>query len=111
MEERLVSGTHLSAAFEHLHSRKILYRDIKPENIGFDVRGDIKVFDFGLAKEVHENLSDGDGCYNLTAMTGTPRYMAPEVALNKPYNESCDVVRAHLTLLHVPIPVFSLYLQ
>ena len=111
MEERLVSGTHLSAAFEHLHSRKILYRDIKPENIGFDVRGDIKVFDFGLAKEVHENLSDGNGCYNLTAMTGTPRYMAPEVALSKPYNETCDVVRAHLTFFRVPLLSFSLYLQ
>lgn len=32
-----------------------------------------------------------DGLYNLTGDTGSPRYMAPEVALGKPYNDTCDV--------------------
>jgi serine/threonine protein kinase len=53
-------------------------------------RGDIKIFDFGLAKELTEKLRNVDGTYNLTEMTGSPRYMAPEVANSKPYNATCD---------------------
>lgn len=63
----------------------------QPDNIGFDVRGDIKIFDFGLAKELHESSRLDNGLYKLTGDTGSPRYMAPEVALGKPYNETCDV--------------------
>jgi serine/threonine protein kinase len=67
-----------------------MYRDIKPDNIGFDVRGDVKIFDFGLAKEF-DRTKAVDGTYRFTGDTGSPRYMAPEVALGKPYNESVDV--------------------
>jgi len=52
------------------------------------VRGDVKIFDFGLAKEVNPAERDADGFYKLTADTGSPRYMAPEVALGSPYDES-----------------------
>jgi serine/threonine protein kinase len=56
----------------------IIYRDLKPDNIGFDVRGDVKIFDFGLAKEINPKKKLDDGTYNLTADTGSLRYMAPE---------------------------------
>ena len=91
VESKLVAGFDLAAAILYLHNRNILYRDLKPENVGFDIRDDVKLFDFGLAKEVHPKNKDSDGYYKLTAMTGSPRYMSPEVALGKPYNESCDV--------------------
>ena len=52
----------------------------------------IKVFDFGLSKEINEDLSLGDGTYKLTGQTGSIRYMAPEVFLERPYNMSCDAV-------------------
>jgi serine/threonine protein kinase len=56
----------------------IIYRDLKPDNIGFDVRGDVKIFDFGLAKEFDPAKKAADGTYKLTADTGSLRYMAPE---------------------------------
>jgi len=90
-EEILLAGYDLSDAFAYLHGRKIVYRDIKPENIGFDIRNDIKIFDFGLATELRDSRKAKDDLYNLTGMTGSPVYMAPEVANEMPYNEKCDV--------------------
>ncbi|CAJ1951850.1 unnamed protein product [Cylindrotheca closterium] len=90
LEDKLVAAFDLSAAILYMHNKNILYRDLKPENVGFDIRDDIKLFDFGLAKEVFSEDKDADGLYKLTAMTGSPRYMAPEVALEKPYSFSCD---------------------
>mmetsp|Transcript_20178 Transcript_20178/g.26017 ORF Transcript_20178/g.26017 Transcript_20178/m.26017 type:complete len:399 (-) Transcript_20178:220-1416(-) len=89
--ERLTVCYDLSCALKYLHDMNIVYRDIKPDNIGFDVRGDVKIFDFGLAKELHPDKVDADGTYKLTGDTGSPRYMAPEVFLDKPYNATCDV--------------------
>lgn len=60
-----------------LCSCSVIYRDIKPDNIGFDVRGTVKVFDLGLAKEIHPP-GGISGLYNLTGETGSPRYMSPE---------------------------------
>ncbi|KAL7567966.1 hypothetical protein ACA910_019675 [Epithemia clementina (nom. ined.)] len=89
--ERLTVGYDLSCALGHLHDMHIIYRDIKPDNIGFDVRGDVKIFDFGLAKEFQNKDRGRDGTFKLTAETGSPRYMAPEVFMGKQYNETCDV--------------------
>lgn len=63
----------------------------KPDNIGFDYEDTLKVFDFGLAKELRADLKNEDGLYKMTAFTGAVRYMAPEVGLGKPYNQYADV--------------------
>ena len=54
-------------------------------------RGDIKIFDFGLARELRNDLRNPDGTYRMTEATGSPRYIAPEIANGLPYNQSCDV--------------------
>mmetsp|Transcript_10720 Transcript_10720/g.29538 ORF Transcript_10720/g.29538 Transcript_10720/m.29538 type:complete len:422 (-) Transcript_10720:184-1449(-) len=89
-EERIVVAYDLASAVEYIHNRGMMYRDLKPENIGFDIRDDVKLFDFGLVKELHDNMKEADGTYKLTEMTGSPRYMAPEVAMGLPYNQTCD---------------------
>lgn len=88
--ERMAVAYDLACALSYLHSLCIIYRDLKPENIGFDVRGDVKIFDFGLAKELDRSKRDENGTYNLTGVTGSFKYMAPEVYLSKPYNETAD---------------------
>jgi len=69
----------------------IVYRDIKAENIGFNFRGKITLFDFGLPKELHDADRLKDGNWKLSGHTGTLRYMSPEVFKSVPYNYSCDV--------------------
>lgn len=64
---------------------------LKPDNIGFDKAGTLKLFDFGLAKELKKGAAHADGRYQLTGNTGSRRYMAPEVAKELPYNASVDV--------------------
>eukprot|EP00752_Nemacystus_decipiens_P007986 g7135.t1 len=85
----------LAAALRHLHEeaipgRMVVHRDVKPDNIGFTAEGDLKLLDLGLSKVVSKSEMD-NAAYNMTGETGSVRYMAPEVAESRPYNEKVDV--------------------
>ena len=69
----------------------MVYRDVKQENIGFDIRGDVKLFDFGLCKSLDEKWKAKGHGYQLTPYTGSVPYMAPEVGKGLPYDQSADV--------------------
>jgi len=89
--ERLMASRDIANAIYFLHSKCIVYRDLKPDNLGFDMSGVLKVFDFGLAKRMDTAEKSDNGMYLLTGNTGSLRYMAPEVAKGEPYNERVDV--------------------
>lgn len=88
--ERLQCAIDIASAVEYLHSKRVIYRDLKPANIGFDGEGVVKVFDFGLAVELPEG-SEPNATFNLAGNTGTSRYMAVEVIRKHPYNCKVDV--------------------
>ena len=88
--ERLKVASTISKALTYLHSKNIIFRDLKGENVGFDTSGTLKLFDFGLAKELNPREGLSDGTYTMSGMTGTQRYMAPEVMCHKSYNLSAD---------------------
>jgi len=69
-------------AFCHMHTKKIAYRDLKPENLVMDSIGYVKVVDFGLAKVI-----DGGKTWTLC---GTPAYLAPEIVLNDGHDWAVD---------------------
>lgn len=91
----ILGQSHQSLRFSrHTHNlspTSVIYRDVKSDNIGFTPNGIVKLFDFDLVKELNPALRDSNGTYNLTGNTGSTIYMAPEVWLNQPYNESIDV--------------------
>merc|ERR1712196_70566 len=67
--------------FAYLHERHIVYRDLKPENMILDEKGNAKLCDLGLAKF----------CVGKAyTMCGTPEYMAPEVQKGQGYTRSVD---------------------
>jgi serine/threonine protein kinase len=91
----------LASALEHVHQHHIVHRDIKPQNIGFNIRGELTLFDFGLSRPLPLQ-KDQDGLYQLTGYCGSPRYMAPEVAnRNTRYNEQCDVYSFAILAWHI----------
>ncbi|AET41615.1 mitogen-activated protein kinase kinase MKK1 Ecym_8337 [Eremothecium cymbalariae DBVPG len=77
----------------YLHERKIIHRDIKPQNVLLNEAGEVKLCDFGVSGEAVNSLA--------TTFTGTSYYMAPERIQGQPYSVTSDVWSLGLTLLEV----------
>mmetsp|Transcript_16212 Transcript_16212/g.22140 ORF Transcript_16212/g.22140 Transcript_16212/m.22140 type:complete len:333 (+) Transcript_16212:232-1230(+) len=95
MDRCLEMARDIASALKYLHEdcfdgAAIIHRDVKPGNIGFTADMQLKLFDLGLATCVKKQ-SDTTEVYEMTGYTGSLRYMAPEVALRKAYNEKVDV--------------------
>ena len=68
-----------------VHSRQILHRDLKTQNIFLTKTQDhVKIGDFGISKI----LSSKSKAYSVV---GTPCYISPELCEGKPYNQKSDV--------------------
>jgi serine/threonine-protein kinase len=85
LRDKLKMALQIARALEYTHSRKIIHRDIKPDNVHVGANGVVKLMDFGIAKT--ESLQMTRAGYVL----GTPYYMAPEQVTGQGVTAQVDV--------------------
>jgi len=76
-------ASQIVLVFQFLHHNRIVYRDLKPENLLIGDDGYLRLTDFGFAKRL-------DKPYRTWTLCGTPEYIAPEILLNRGHSFSVD---------------------
>jgi len=107
-EERLALLRHVATACDaiaYAHSKGVVHRDIKPDNILIGEFGETVVIDWGLAKDLGDDapeLPEMDGDGSLTRIgAGTAAYMCPEQAAGADVTPAFDVYALGATLYHL----------
>jgi serine/threonine protein kinase len=100
LEEALPISKQIAEALEYAHEHGIIHRDLKPANIKIAPDGQVKLLDFGLAKALEGEASEGNIATSPTItvaatcagmILGTAAYMSPEQAKGKPVNRRADI--------------------
>ncbi|XP_076090427.1 serine/threonine-protein kinase Nek4-like isoform X2 [Mytilus galloprovincialis] len=76
----------MASGLEFLHSKNVLHRDVKSKNILLTAHNDVKIADFGVAREIPVAAPG-----NMSVFIGSPQYMSPEMLAKKPYDEKTDI--------------------
>lgn len=83
-EQARFYSAQMVLAIEHMHTKDIIYRDLKPENVLLDKSGYIRLTDFGLSRM---NAGPNE---DVKSICGTPEYMAPEILMKLGYGKAID---------------------
>lgn len=73
-------------AISYVHNKNVIHRDLKPENIMLGKYNETYIMDWGIAEKYGPDAPD-----KPARMTGTPRYIAPEILNRQPYDQRSDV--------------------
>jgi formylglycine-generating enzyme required for sulfatase activity len=85
LKHKLRIALQAARALGFVHTKNIVHRDIKPDNLHIDESGRVRLMDFGIAKAQNLNIT------REGFAVGTPYYMAPEQVLGKPVTPAADV--------------------
>ena len=85
MHEAIGIARQMAQGLGEAHSRGIVHRDVKPSNVMLTASGLAKIVDFGLARPMSEETT------THTGVTGTVRYMSPEMAMDRGVDQRCDI--------------------
>ena len=85
-EEKIMQYFYqICRGLQYIHSKNIIHRDIKSQNIFLMKNGKLKIGDFGIAKALTETKN------NASTVIGTPYYFSPEIINGEPYNYKTDI--------------------
>ena len=102
LQEAISVMLQLTSALQYAHSRGVVHRDVKPQNLFMMPDGLIKLGDFGIAES--ENVVNEEGTKDII---GSVHYLAPEISTGKPASPQSDIYAAGVTFFelitgHVP---------
>ena len=92
LDQLVVVFAQVAAGLNHMHRRGVFHADLKPNNILYGKRGEVKIIDYGLAWIKGEPKD---------RVQGTPEYMAPETVKSKVINERTDIYNLGATMYRV----------
>ncbi len=95
-EQAAVVADAIAAGLDMAHRRGITHRDVKPGNVLVGEDGQVKLTDFGIARNVSEVTLTSSGL-----ILGTPAFMAPEVAAGEPVTTAADLWSFGATLFAI----------
>lgn len=81
-------STQVLQGLDAAHQAGVLHRDIKPGNIILDPRGNVRLMDFGIARQF---VGDSPDLTEPGTIVGTANYLPPEVLLGKPADQRSDI--------------------
>jgi tRNA A-37 threonylcarbamoyl transferase component Bud32 len=96
ISEAVAYAIEIARALGAAHARRIVHRDVKPQNVLIDEEGTAKVTDFGIARSLAEEGLTADG-----RVLGTTDYVSPEQALGRPVGPQSDLYSLGVVLFEM----------
>jgi len=98
LDECAAYGIEVGRGLAAAHARRLIHRDVKPQNVLIDTEGRAKVTDFGIAREL-----ETDGLTMTGRVLGTTDYVSPEQAMGRPVDARSDIYSLGILLYEMLI--------